>query len=68
MVSENISFKRLTEEELQALKEFLKGRKTVDYNEIDDFMVKQYNENSLFENCVASVCKQHFVIQRFIGW
>ena len=66
--NDNISLKRLTKDEMRAIAGFLKGKTTVDFNQVDEFMETQNKKHGIFENCVANVCQKNFTISRPIGW
>jgi len=58
----------LTEAELKAVSNFLKGKLYVTEVEVDEFMRVQYKKFGLFENCIAHITNKDLVIKRPIGW
>lgn len=67
-MNNTISLKRLTDKELHVLRSYMAKQKEFNFEMIDKFMEDQHKANGLFENCTAIVNKQHFIIQRPIGW
>ena len=58
----------ITEAELKALHNYLKGKKLVTEVQIDEFMREQYRKFGLFENCIAHITNKDLIIKRPIGW
>ena len=58
----------LTEDELKAVHDFMKGKKYITEVEIDEFMRVQHKKFGLFEMCEARITKSDLIIKRPIGW
>lgn len=67
-MNNTISFKRLTNKELDVLRSYMSKQKEFNFEMVDKFMEDQHSKHGLFENCSAIVNKHHFIIQRPIGW